>query len=276
MRFTVGDVITWDVARPARIGVPGVDMAGFRDHGTLVDLLGIPHPAVTVALMFGEGWVAVADGAGGQHGDSAVLALGLGFGAIRVRGEGVSCLQVRLSPVIARAVLGAPIRELDGATVALDDLWGRDAARIRERLDAAGSWAERFALAEDLVARRCAEGMAHVDPEVRWAWRRMVAGRGRVRVEGLADEVGWSRKRLWTRFRSQIGLPPKRAAQLVRFDRASHRLVAGEDPARVAADAGYADQSHLHREVVAFTGVTPATLASEPFLLVDHLAWPDA
>ncbi|MEZ7127435.1 hypothetical protein ACBR40_19060 [Nonomuraea sp. AD125B] len=33
-----------------------------------------------------------------------------------------------------------------------------------------------------------------------WVWRRIVAGRGLVRVEGLAGEVGWSRKRLWSRF----------------------------------------------------------------------------
>src|SRR5436305_10201072 len=89
------------------------------------------------------------------------------------------------------------------------------------------------------------------------AWNRILVGRGQVRVDSLAAEVGWSRKRLWSRFHSQIGLPPKRAAKLVRFDRAAHRLTAGEDAARVAADGGYADQSHLHRDVVAFTGATP-------------------
>jgi len=109
---------------------------------------------------------------------------------------------------------------------------------------------------------------------VAWAWRRIARGHGLVRVDRLAAEVGWSRKRLWSRFRSQLGLPPKRAAKLVRFDHAAHRLVAGEGAARVAADTGYADQSHLHRDVVAFTGVTPATVAGEPFLAVDDIAWP--
>lgn len=106
-----------------------------------------------------------------------------------------------------------------------------------------------------------------------WAWERIVGVRGLVRVDRLAAEVGWSRKRLWTRFRSQIGLPPKRAARLVRFDHAAHRLAAGVDAARVAAEGGYADQSHLHREVVAFIGATPATVAGEPWLAVDDIAW---
>jgi AraC-like DNA-binding protein len=101
----------------------------------------------------------------------------------------------------------------------------------------------------------------------------MVTSRGQVRVEQLAAETGWSRKRLWSRFRSQIGLTPKRAAQLIRFDRAAHRLAAGHSAALVAAESGYADQSHLHRDVKTFTGVTPRVVAAAPWLAVDDIAW---
>jgi AraC-like DNA-binding protein len=94
-----------------------------------------------------------------------------------------------------------------------------------------------------------------------------------MRVEHLAAEAGWSRKRLWSRFRSQIGLTPKRAAQLVRFDHAAHRLAAGHSAALVAAESGYADQSHLDRDVMAFAGVTPTAVASAPWLAVDPVAW---
>ncbi|WP_244223870.1 helix-turn-helix domain-containing protein [Amycolatopsis circi] len=73
--------------------------------------------------------------------------------------------------------------------------------------------------------------------------------------------------------RGQLGLSPKRAAQLVRFDHAVHRLAAGESPAAVAADSGYVDQSHLHHEVKAFAGVTPAAAANAPWLAVDEVAW---
>jgi hypothetical protein len=34
----------------------------------------------------------------------------------------------------------------------------------------------------------------------------------------------------------------------LRFDHTAHRLAGGASPARVAAEGGYADQSHLHRE----------------------------
>ena len=104
-------------------------------------------------------------------------------------------------------------------------------------------------------------------------WRRVSLAQGRVRVERLADEVGWSRKRLWSRFRAQVGMTPKRVVQLVRFDRAAHLLAGGRSAAEVAAETGYADQSHLHRDSTAFAGLTPAAVAAAPWLRVDPIAW---
>ncbi|MFI7130402.1 helix-turn-helix domain-containing protein [Nonomuraea sp. NPDC050153] len=270
----VHGAVVWDVACPQRPSrVAGVTMAGFRVR-RLDALRMVPHPAVTLLVEFGPGSPVMDCAAGGQQRGSVVAGPGLGSGgAVWARGENVECVQVRLSPVIARAVLGASPADLDGAVVPLDDLWGREASRIRERLNDVSSWQDRFALTDELLARRHEAG-ASVDAEVAWAWHRIVVSRGLVRVDGLASEVGWSRKRLWSRFRSQLGLPPKRAAKLVRFDHAAHRLVAGEGAARVAADGGYTDQSHLHRDVMAFTGVTPVNVAGEPFLAVDDIAWP--
>ncbi|WP_123441089.1 helix-turn-helix domain-containing protein [Streptomyces sp. PanSC9] len=275
MRTFVHGAAVWGVESPRRPSrVDGVTMAGFRVRD-LQALRIVPHPAVTLLLDFGAG-SPVIDGAGGrQQLGSVVAGPGLGSaGAVLARGENVECVQVRLSPLVAGAMLGTSPAELDGVVVSLDDLWGRAASRIRERLGEVSAWQDRFALTDALLARRQAAGPS-VDPEVAWAWHRIVAGHGLARIDELAAEVGWSRKRLWSRFRSQIGLPPKRAAKLVRFDHAAHRLVAGEGAARVAADAGYADQSHLHRDVVEFTGATPAAVAREPFLAVDDIAWPE-
>ncbi|KAK1183934.1 helix-turn-helix domain-containing protein [Streptomyces sp. NBS 14/10] len=268
------DPATWDVARPERPSrVAGVSMAGFRVPGsTAGGLRVVPHPAVMLILEFGATPPVVDDGAGRQQRGSLVAGPGFGSGGVvRAWGENVECVQVRLSPAVARAVLGTSPADLNGA-VALDDLWGREVSRICERLRNISSWEDRFALTDEWLARRREAG-ASVDREVAWAWDRIVVSRGLVRVDQLAAEVGWSRKRLWSRFHSQIGLPPKRAAKLVRFDHCAHRLVAGEGAARVAVDGGYADQSHLHRDVMAFAGVTPATVAGEPFLTVDDTAW---
>ncbi|MBO8190203.1 AraC family transcriptional regulator [Streptomyces oryzae] len=250
-------------------------MAGFRVPGSLVGgLRMVPHPAVMLILEFGTSTPTVDDGAGRQHRGSVVAGPGFGSGGgVRAWGEDVECVQVRLSPAVAGRVLGAGPADLAGAMVSLDDLWGREVSLIRERLSETSSWQERFALTDALLARRC-EARSPVDPAVAWAWRRIVGSGGLLRVDHLAAELGWSRRRLWSRFHSHLGIPPKRAAKLVRFDHAVHRMVAGDGAARVAADGGYCDQSHLHRDIMEFTGATPSAVVDEPFLTVDDRAWP--
>ncbi|MFG1694279.1 helix-turn-helix domain-containing protein [Nonomuraea sp. NPDC049309] len=265
----------WDITVPSRpVRLRGLAMAGFSDNANEYhELALVPHPAVTVLIELGEPSFVIEDDLGAR--ESGRVVSGLAPHGLRGRGltRETSCLQLRLSPLLAHELLGAA-PELGGAVVSLDELWGRDAARLQERLTAAPTWEERFAIAESELIRRRENARRAVDPEVAHCWRRMMARRGRIRVERLGDEVGWSRKRLWSRFRAQAGLTPKRAARLIRFDHAVHRLAAGQDPASAAADSGYADQSHLHRDVVAFSGMTPAAVAAAPFLSVDDVAWP--
>ncbi|MGS2806428.1 helix-turn-helix domain-containing protein [Nocardia sp. MW-W600-9] len=255
-----------DVAVPAR-SVAGVGMAGFAGRAAAdIELQVVPYPALTVFLDFGDALLVDAGGGVGQRGSAVV---GLGAARVRGRARDIELLQVRLSPVVAHAVLGP----MAGASVvALDEVWGRAGEHLRERLHAAVGWAERFAIVRAELVRRAASG-GRVDPEVDVAWRLIVLSRGGIRVAALAEEVGWSRKRLWARFRAQLGVTPKQAAQLVRFDYAAHRLAAGDSVALVSAESGYVDQSHLNRAAAAFTGLTPAAVASAPWLSVDDVAW---
>ncbi|WP_409235714.1 helix-turn-helix domain-containing protein [Streptomyces sp. PA5.6] len=267
---TLTPAARWDITTPARRGrLPGMSQAGFRDRTTSpLDLPVIPYPAVTLAIDLGNG--RIVDTVRDRQQVGGVV-FGLSPGAVHARGRNIDCLQIRMSPVVAHAVLGTSL-EPGGEIVSLDALWGPDAARLLEQLRAAASWEERFAIAEAALGRRYEAGRA-VDPEVAHAWRKMVLSQGRVRIEPLAAEVGWSRKRLWTRFRSQIGPTPKRAAQLIRFDHAAHRLASGQSAGLVAAESGYTDQSHLHRDVMTFTGVTPTAVSAAPWLAVDDAAW---
>ncbi|MGX9671485.1 helix-turn-helix domain-containing protein [Mycobacterium sp. HM-7] len=255
----------WDLAIPAH-RQPGLAMAGFGGQApTQLALQLVPYPAVTVFIEFGDG--VLIDAMGARHTGGGLV--GLTPGTVTAVGRSVDCLQIRLSPLLAHTVFG----DCDATGVlALDAVWGRAAERLCERLHAASSWDERFAVATTEFVRRGEAGSA-VDPEVAAAWNWMVRTHGRVRVERIADEIGWSRKRLWSRFGSQIGLPPKRAAQLVRFDDAAHRLATGIAPSVVAAACGYADQSHLHRDARLFAGLTPAAVAAAAWLDVDDMAW---
>ncbi|TGA90474.1 AraC family transcriptional regulator [Streptomyces palmae] len=264
------------VPRPSRrLELPGLRMAGFRQRGPAhMDIAMVAHPSVTLLIDLSEeeeGEEGLFYDARGRRERGSVV-IGLHPGDIRTGGRVGECLQIRLEPVVAAAVVGGST-DLSGMVLSLEDLWGQDAGRAEARLRAAASWDERFAIAVDILGRRLGTRRP-VDPEVAHAWRRTLADRGRVRVDRLADEVGWSRKRLSARFRSQLGITPKRAARLVRFDHAAHLLAAGRPAADAAAESGYVDQSHLHREVAAFTGLTPTAVAAAPWLAIDDLAWP--
>ena len=169
-----------------------------------------------------------------------------------------SYLEVWLSPLGAYTLLGLPMQELSGRTLDLRDLLGGAGRRLGERLRDAPSWRRRFALLDRFLLRRLERG-PRPSPEVGWAWRRLVATGGAVPIGQLAGEVGWSHKHLIHRFRQQVGLSPKTAARLVRFDEVWRRLDERRplDWGRVAHDAGYADQAHLIRDFREFTGTTP-------------------
>jgi hypothetical protein len=68
----------------------------------------VPHPAVTLVIDVSAGRLVVDHAAGRER--QGRLVVGLAFGALQVRGEGIESLQVRLSPVVAHAALGAPPR----------------------------------------------------------------------------------------------------------------------------------------------------------------------
>lgn len=139
MRSSESELV-WDVARPRRpCRMPGVAMAGFRDRGMAPDALRlIPHQDVTLVFDFGLEPPIVDAADGRWHRGSIVAGLGLG-GKAWARGTDLECVQVRLAPPIAGAVLGVRLDQLRGGVVALADLWGREAGLISERLAAAAS-----------------------------------------------------------------------------------------------------------------------------------------
>ena len=178
------------------------------------------------------------------------------------RTEGSACppafVELRLAPLGAYRLLGPPTDALSGQVMDLTDVLGAGSRRLADQLRDTPSWRQRFGLLDAYLLRRAQHGPEPA-PEVAWAWRRLTATGGRMPIGRLAGEVGWSHKHLITRFKQQIGLPPKTAARLVRFDLVRRRLAA-HPPARwdaLAADSGYADQAHLIREFHEFAGATP-------------------
>jgi AraC-like DNA-binding protein len=78
----------------------------------------------------------------------------------------------------------------------------------------------------------------------------------------LAEVAGLSRFELVRRFHRESGLTPHAFQTNLRIARARRMLTAGEAPARVAVECGFADQSHLTRTFKRAVGVPPGRFAA--------------
>jgi AraC-like DNA-binding protein len=159
-----------------------------------------------------------------------------------------------LRPGAARALLGVPADALAGAHWCLEDFWGAEAARLRERLLGACDPGEQLGLLEQELLRRL-RGARELHPAVALGIARLRAGS---EVGTVVRESGVSHRRFITLFRDAVGLTPKAWARVLRFRRALAELAADARPAHAAAAADYFDQPHFNREFRRITGLTPA------------------
>jgi AraC-like DNA-binding protein len=258
------DGARWEVARrvPSPVLRPllGQALEGWTHEGSdATSYFELPFPGLPLIFNLGSPWRV-----DGERLDSFVA--GQHLRSTAVAGERTfSCLELQLTPLGARRLLGFPLHELADRTVALEDLLpGSD--ELVARLQDLPRWDMRFDLVESFLSQRL-ENTPPPPRELDWAWQQLVRTGGRVRVRALAVELGWSPRRLIERFRDHIGLPPKAAARVIRFDRAVSALRSGHPRiAEVAAACGYADQAHLARDFRALGGITPAQLVAGNFV----------
>ncbi len=214
-------------------------------------------PRVVLIVNLGEP-IGVARGAGTEATMRSFVA-GLSQEATLTRHDGTQRgIEVRLTPLGAHRLFGVSMDSLAGEVVAVEELWGRAGTELVERLAASPDWTRRFDLLDDALARTADRG-PEPRPEVAAAWHRLRSRHGDLAIGDLVVETGWSRRLLAARFREQIGLTPKAAARVLRFDRATLLLTGPSRPslAAVATTSGYFDQAHFHRDFQRFAGCTP-------------------
>jgi AraC-like DNA-binding protein len=273
--------------RPGSALRPYVDWGtGYRQSGIeSASHRGLPSPWLTLIVTLDDPLVIVRHPDPGQPPSRHDFLLGgLHTAPALVTHEGrQSGIQLGLTPLGARRLLGLPAAELASIDVEAADVMGRLAGEVREQVVAAPGWAARFAVLEEFLTSRATAGstpsMKPMKPEVGYAWQRLRQSRGAVSVASLAEETGWSARHLSAQFRAETGLSPKAAARVMRFDRARRRLArwhaAGQDAwhaagrrgilAALAAECGYYDQAHLAREFRDLAGCPPSRWLAEEF-----------
>jgi len=150
---------------------------------------------------------------------------------------------VRFRPGRLSQILRVPLSELTDATVRLRDI----TRGLQVRVDS---------IEADLLRLT-----GHSDRRVDAAVRAIAGGGGTTDIDTLAQSIGVTRQHLARLFARDIGVSPKMFARIMRF-RSAVQLGSGQPWADVAAQLGYADQSHLIADFREFSGTTPV-----PFFL---------
>ena len=161
---------------------------------------------------------------------------------------GTTVFGVRFRLGVAGAALGVPAVEFADLSVDAEAVLGQGATdRVAE-----GGMPALLAL----VRAR----LRPVDPLDRAA--ALAMARPETRVAQLGAALGVSERQLRRRFLDAVGYGPKTLARVLRFQRFLELSGENDDLARLAFDAGYADQAHLTREARRLSGRTPGELVA--------------
>jgi AraC-like DNA-binding protein len=177
--------------------------------------------------------------------------------------ERSAMLGVYFKPAAAPSFVPVAASELTDLIVPLDDVWpalgstlAAEAVELNEE--------ERIDRLEKELLRRLGRqrrsgASMNVPGLAAWVHR----SGGQLTVERLADSAGVSRQHLTRVFRESVGVTPKLYCRLARFHSGLAYAARTEHGvwARVAAQLGYADQSHMIAEFKEFSSLTPEQLS---------------
>jgi len=179
---------------------------------------------------------------------------------------GEEIVGVRFYPGVAPSLLGLPASELVSQRVEMELIsrdWAEDLHRRFDESDSTQVIGQK--IQASLRARL--DASVQVDRAVRHVATRIWRSDAEVssRIDELADDVGLSERQLNRRCHDAFGYGPKMLARIIRFQRflALAGAAQGQSIALMAGESGYADQSHLTREVKELSGLPPAKLLAE-------------
>lgn len=171
----------------------------------------------------------------------------------------VHVVGVRLSLTAGRRAAGRPLHQWQDLRVPLFTVWDEGAvSRLADSAACATSDTERIGL---LVAATCVRVLAEPEPDlITETLAKLVTTN--LPVSEIALHVGLSQRQVHRRCLREFGLTPSVLRRISRVHLAARASVSTQRPslARLAADAGFADQAHFCREVRAMSGATPGAL----------------
>jgi len=248
-------------------------------------------PAPALRGLVSHYWLSLDGGAGGhtvlpdgcvdlvlrlEHGDGDWSAFGSSTRPATVPVSVASrYFGIRFQPGQSRHFLSVPGRLLTDTVHPLHRPAGLQAGQLAERITAANPARAVDRLLLNWLARQ-PPARHRLDGALT-----LLSRPGRVAtVTGLAEQLNLSRRQLERDFLEGVGVPPKLFMGIRRSQWAGallSRRPSGATLADIALSAGYADQSHMTRELKRYLGITPGAprLATHDVAFIqEQAAWP--
>jgi AraC-like DNA-binding protein len=170
---------------------------------------------------------------------------------------------LEFEPGAARAFFSVPTRTLTDRYTRIEDLWGAEGARLRDRLLALRAPDE----ARDVLERALVDRLQRSPPTASLRLARRAVARlqnddVQPRIAELAGDLGVSSRHLRRVFTDTVGVAPKEFARMVRLQRALGLSHAPATWTERAVAAGYYDQAHFIADFRDLVGTTPGRFSN--------------
>lgn len=169
---------------------------------------------------------------------------------------GTTIFGLRFRPGIARHLLRCDLDALTGKVVAFDDLRPGGFNAHHDRLLAADGPMKRLRLLQEIFAAEMRDL-----PTMRRDVAALEALCMRLPAEGVAAALGMTERTLRRISTAEFGYGPKALSRILRLQNLLGWIGgSGTGLADLAAEAGFADQAHMSRDVLSLTSLTPGEI----------------
>lgn len=225
----------------------------------------VPNGCVKLVLPYRERIFSHSDGSAVTHLEMMCTVIGQMEAPSRIVPERGTCaFGMGLRPETAYRFFPHAASDLARGIYRADEIWGSGGAELRDRMGTLQSVEERVNCFQSFLLSRL-DACTHSDAFVEFAVKEILRQRGRVSIEELCRDGGYSRQHVDRKFAEFVGLSPKKFAGIIRFYHAYKALNGqagerGESSLLLSEDdlyEDYYDQSHFIREFKRYTGVSP-------------------
>jgi AraC-like DNA-binding protein len=181
-----------------------------------------------------------------------------GFKDIYSDGE-ISLIIIVFQPNGIYQLLGIPANEFEDSIIPIEDVFGRKASVLQEKLSEQNNQGIIELLNHffrTLITEKPSSNQLIINNSLDF----IIASKGDFSVKKLVDYTGYTERHLERRFKECIGLNPKKFGNVIRLHYFLKLLKDKSDDTNLTTicyEAGFSDQSHLIKEFRKHTGITP-------------------